>query len=125
MTKHRILVVEDETIVAMDIQQMLEKLGYDVSAVVSSGEESLRKASLLKLDLVLMDIRLKGKIDGLKAAQHLKKRFNLPVIYLTAYGDEDTKKKTRKIKHFGFIHKPFEEKELISTIEKALSQSNN
>lgn len=124
MTKPRILIVEDEIIVAMDIQQILEKLGYDVYAVVSSGEESIKKASRIKLDLVLMDIKLKGKINGLKAAQHLQKRFNLPVIYLSAYGDDVTKESSQRTKHFGFIHKPFQEKELRSIIEKALLRSN-
>lgn len=125
VSRPKILIVEDETIVAMDIKQMLEGLGYDVSAVVSSGEESLKKASDLNLDLVLMDIKLKGKIDGLTAAQRIYQRFKVPIIYISAYGDQSTIKKSNKIRHFGFIHKPFEERELQSVIRKVFMESRD
>ena len=80
-----ILIVEDENIIAMDIQFMLENLGYKISGVVSSGEDSIKKASNMLPDLILMDIKLKGKIDGVRAANQIYESLRIPVVYLTAY----------------------------------------
>lgn len=117
----KILVVEDERIIAMDLQYTLERFGYDVCGVVSSGEESIESASRTNPDIILMDIKLRGKIDGLGAAKHIQSQFNIPVIYLTAYGDESTLNKVDKTKPFGYVHKPFEEIELQSEIENVLN----
>src|SRR5438105_14425499 len=87
MAKTHILVVEDEHIVAKDIQLRLQALGYYIPAVASSGEEALQKAAEIRPDLVLMDIRLKGPMNGVEAAEELRWRFNIPVVYLTAYAD--------------------------------------
>src|SRR5574342_581045 len=86
----KILVVEDENIVAKDIQNTLKGLGYVVTAVVASGEEAIQKAAETQPDLVLMDIMLKGYQDGVEAARQILTRYNIPVIYLTAYTDETT-----------------------------------
>jgi len=86
----KILVVEDERITAEDIKSGLECAGYNVPALVSSGEDAIEKAGKLKPDLVLMDIKLKGKMDGIEAAEQIKYLYNIPVIYLTAYSDEYT-----------------------------------
>lgn len=117
----KILVVEDESIIAMDLQFTLERFGYDVCGVVSSGEECIENASRTNPDIILMDIKLRGKIDGLCAAKHIQSQSNTPVIYLTAYGDESTLNKVDKTKPFGYIYKPFEEIELQSEIENVLS----
>lgn len=108
----KILVVEDENIIAMDIRCTLKNLGYDVCGVVSSGEESVRKASSMSPDLILMDIKLRGNMDGISAAKRIQSRSNIPVLYLTAYGDEKTMNRLDKTKPFGFIQKPFAENEL-------------
>jgi two-component system cell cycle sensor histidine kinase/response regulator CckA len=120
MTKAQILVVEDEGIVALNIQSGLESLGYDVPVVVDSGEEAVEEAERTRPDLVLMDIMLAGELDGVEAAEQIRERFNIPVIYLTAYADEDTLRRARIAEPFGYLLKPFEERELHTTIEIAL-----
>ena len=118
-----ILIVEDENIIAMDIRFMLENLGYKISGVVSSGEDSIKKASNMLPDLILMDIKLKGKIDGVSAANQIYKSLRIPVVYLTAYLDNSTMDRVKKTMHFGFISKPFEEKELQNIIEETLAHN--
>jgi CheY-like chemotaxis protein len=84
------LIVEDESISTEDLEEVLKDLGYQVSAEVSSGEEALREAERNRPDLVLMDIRIKGEMDGTEAARLLRDRFDVPVVYLTAHADRDT-----------------------------------
>ena len=116
----RILVVEDESIVAMDIKHRLESLDYEVPEIISSGEEAVLKAKETQPDLVLMDIVLKGELDGIDAAQLIKDKYDIPVVYLTAYSDEKTLKRAKITGPFGYIIKPFEDRELHSAIEIAL-----
>lgn len=118
-----ILIVEDENIIAMDIRFMLENLGYKISGVVSSGEDSIKKAYNMLPDLILMDIKLKGNIDGVSAANQIYKSLRIPVVYLTAYLDNSTMDRVKKTMHFGFISKPFEEKELQNIIEETLAHN--
>ena len=120
MAKTQILVVEDEHIVAKDIQLRLQGLGYHIPAVASSGEEALQKAEETRPDLVLMDIRLKGPMNGVEAAEELRRRFDIPVVYLTAYADDHTLHRAKVTEPFGYILKPFEERELYTCIEVAL-----
>lgn len=118
--KPRILIVEDETIVAFNIQSRLERLGYTVVAIVSSGEAALEQVAMASPDLVLMDIKLRGKVDGITAAEQIRKQFQLPVIYLTAYTDEETLNRAKVTEPYGYILKPFEARDLNTTIEMAL-----
>lgn len=118
----QIMVVEDEIIVAMDIENNLKGLGYSVPAVVCSGEEAIQKAAETHPDLVLMDIVLTGDIDGVEAAQHIGDRFNIPIVYLTSYADKKTLNRAKKTNPFGYIIKPFTEKELEATIIIALER---
>ena len=120
MSEKQILVVEDEAIVAMDIQVSLENLGYSVPAIVSSGEEALKKAEEFRPDLVLMDIMLKGDMNGIDAADRIRSDLDVPVVYLTAYADDDTLNRAKITEPFGYIVKPFTERELHSTIEMAI-----
>jgi len=120
MKKIQILVVEDESIVARDIQNTLQSLGYDVPTVISSGKAAIQKAQENRPDLILMDIVLKGKIDGIEAAEQIRSRFNIPVVYLTAYTDDKTLKRAKATEPFGYVVKPFEDRELKTTIEMAL-----
>jgi PAS domain S-box-containing protein len=120
MSNVKILVVEDESIVAMDIKQRAESLGYTVTAVTPSGEEAVQKAEENTPDLVLMDIVLKGEIDGIEAAQRIRDAQDIPIVYLTAYSDEKTLKRARVTEPFGYIIKPFEDRELHSAVEMAL-----
>lgn len=120
MAKAKILIVEDESIVARDIQRRLLHLGYEVVGAVPTGEEAIKKASILLPDLVLMDVRLKGEMDGIEAASVIRQEYGIPVIYLSAYADNDTLKRASVTEPFGYILKPFEERELHTTIEMAL-----
>ncbi|HAQ69458.1 MAG TPA: DNA-binding response regulator [Flavobacteriales bacterium] len=115
-----ILVVEDESIVAKDIQVCLRKLGYDVVGVVSSGEEAVEKAEEFDLDLIMMDIMLKGEMSGIEAAEIIRKKKSIPVIFLTAYTDRNTVDKAKKTEPFGYIIKPFKEIDIQTAIEIAL-----
>ena len=116
----RILVVEDETIVALDLKNSLKMLGYDVVGTACSGEEAIAKADQTRPDLVLMDIILKGKMDGVQAADSIRATLNIPVIFLTACADERTLQRAKVTEAFGYLLKPFEERELHGHIEIAL-----
>jgi PAS domain S-box-containing protein len=116
----RILIVEDERITAEDLAEVLKDLGYHVTAVVSSGEEALREAERNPPDLVLMDIRIKGEMDGTEAARILRERFDVPVVYLTAHADRDTLERAKQSRPLGYIVKPFQEAELHASVEMAL-----
>ncbi|RJQ24318.1 MAG: GGDEF domain-containing response regulator [Nitrospiraceae bacterium] len=120
MADKKILVAEDESIVGLHIADSLRKLGYAVPAVVASGEEAVRKSGELRPDLILMDIVLKGDMDGIEAAGLIRSRFNIPVIYLTAYGDDETLRRAKITEPLGYILKPFKERELHTAIEIAL-----
>ena len=120
MAKVSVLVVEDESIVAKDIQNSLKKLGYNVPEVVSTGEDAIQAAGQHQPDLVLMDIMLKGEISGIDAAEQVRKNFDIPVIYLTAYADESTLSKAKVTEPYGYIIKPFKEIDLHTSIEMAL-----
>jgi len=120
MAAAQILVVEDEGIVAEDIQSMLEGMGYAVPAIAISGEEAVQKTAENQPDLVLMDIMLKGDIDGIEAAEQIRSHSHIPLIYLTAYGDGDTLQRAKITEPYGYILKPFQERELHTVIEIAL-----
>ncbi len=120
MDKARILVVEDESLLAEDIQERLKNLGYEVAAVALSGEEALARVAAAQPDLVLMDIRLKGKMDGIDTARVVRERFNLPVVYLTGEADTATLERAKATEPLGYLLKPIEEKRLYSTVEIAL-----
>jgi PAS domain S-box-containing protein len=116
----KILIVEDERITAEDLAEVLRELGYQVSAVVSSGDEAIREAERNQPDLVLMDIRIKGEMDGTETARLLRERFDVPVVYLTAHADRDTLERAKHSRPLGYIVKPFHEAELHASVEMAL-----
>jgi len=121
MAKARILIVEDEAIVAADIKGTLKGLGYDVSAIAFSGEEALRKTEELHPDVVLMDIVLRGQMDGIEAAQKIYERFGIPSIFMTGYSEEIIKQLNAGNPFLSVI-KPVDEKELHTAILKALKE---
>ena len=116
----KILVIEDEAIIARDIQKSLEELGYEVPDTATSGERAIKLAGEVMPDLVLMDIVLQGDLDGIEAAEEIKKLYDIPVIYLTAYADDKVMERAKVTEPFGYMIKPFEERELHTTIEIAL-----
>jgi PAS domain S-box-containing protein len=122
MAMPRILVVEDERIVALNLKQMLLKLGYDVVDVVSTGEKALAAVERTDLDLVLMDIHIDGPIDGVETAARLPDDRHVPVIYLTAYSEEATLERARETEPYGYLLKPFSEREVHAAIQMALAR---
>ncbi|MEP6961133.1 MAG: response regulator, partial [Acidobacteriota bacterium] len=116
----RILIVEDERITAEDLHDILTDGGYAVTAIVSSGEEAIREAERNRPDLALMDIRIKGDLDGTETARILLDRFNIPSVYLTAHADRETLQRAKRAKPLGYIVKPFQESEIQASIEIAL-----
>jgi len=118
--KTRVLVVEDERVVARAIQKHLEKIGYEVPFVASSGETALKKLEEIRPDLILMDIVLKGNLSGIDTAEKIRTEYNIPVVYLTAYSDSETIDKAKISEPYGYILKPFDYSKLPSTIEMAL-----
>jgi signal transduction histidine kinase/CheY-like chemotaxis protein len=117
----RILVVEDEHVVGLDLQVRLTRMGHTV-AVAYSGEEAVDRVAGTLFDLVLMDIRLKGALDGIEAARMIRQAFDVPIIYLTAYADNQTLDRARYTEPYGYILKPFNERELKAAIEIALQR---
>ncbi|MFW5500446.1 MULTISPECIES: HD domain-containing phosphohydrolase [unclassified Maridesulfovibrio] len=116
----RIMVVEDEAIVSLDIQGRLKSLGYDVAGIATSGEQALKLIEESSPDLILMDIMLEGDMDGIDTAAKINEYHSIPIIYLTAYADNDTLVRAKITEPFGYIIKPFEDRELNLTIEMAL-----
>lgn len=120
MAEKKILVVEDEAIVAEAIAESLTKQSYNVVGIVTNGEEAIEKAAQTQPDLVLMDIVLEGDMDGIAAAEKIRNSFHIPTVFLTAYADEETLKRAKLTDPFGYIIKPFQQKDLYVTIEIAL-----
>ncbi|MBX7183964.1 MAG: response regulator [Vicinamibacteria bacterium] len=120
MTTATILIVEDEGIIARDIRQQLVELGYEVVGDTPTGEEALTLTAELKPTLVLMDIHLAGKMDGIEAAQAIRKQFGTPVVFLTAFAGAETLERAKLTEPFGYIIKPFDERYLHTVIEMAL-----
>lgn len=122
MAATKILVVEDELIVALDLRNSLRSMGYDVVATAYSGEEAIQEAAEKTPDLVLMDIRLRGSLDGVEAARQISTNFDIPIIYLTASADKATIERVKTTQPLGYLIKPFKQKDLNTTIEITLAR---
>ena len=120
MSNERIMIVEDESIVAMGIKHKLEELGYNVVGVVATGEKAVETALKIEPDLILMDIVLKGDMDGIDAAQKIHNQLDIPIIYITAYSDEEVLKRARITEPYGYILKPFKKSEVNANIQMAI-----
>jgi len=123
-SKKRILIVEDQLIIALDLELILKNLGYEVAGIVNTGEESVEFVKNSKPDLVLMDIMLPGDIDGIAAAEVIHKTLDVPIIYLTAHSDEKSLERAHLTGPYGYIVKPIQERELYTSIEIALHRFN-
>ncbi|MCC6865064.1 MAG: response regulator [Ignavibacteria bacterium] len=120
MDKKKIAVVEDEGIVAMDISKCLSNLGFEVVFVADSGEKALELAKISSVDLILMDVELKGKLNGLDTAKTLSEKQDIHVVFLTAFEDENTLKRIGELSPDGYLVKPFEDEQLKNTLMKVL-----
>jgi diguanylate cyclase (GGDEF)-like protein/PAS domain S-box-containing protein len=124
MGNENILIVEDERIIAIDLQRRLEKFGYHVTAIAATGKQALESIEAELPDIILMDIMLAGDMDGIQTAQIVKERHEIPVIFLTAFSDEKTLERAKHVEPVGYILKPFKEKELYTSIDIALYKYN-
>lgn len=120
MGNERIMIVEDESIVAMGIKHKLGDLGYDVVGIVATGEGAVKTALKTEPDLILMDIVLKGDMDGIEAAQQIHRHLDTPIIYITAYSDEEVLERARITEPYGYILKPFKKSEINANIQMAI-----
>lgn len=120
MAQTRILIVEDESVIALELQTILKELGYDVVAVVNTGKKAIEKAEKEHPDLILMDIRIKGGMDGVEAADTIRSRCEIPIVFLTAFLDEERLEKAKLTMPFGYLLKPVQKRDLKVTIEMAL-----
>ncbi len=120
--RNRVMIAEDEVFTALELQFHLEQLGYEVVDLVSSGEQAVKRAIALKPDLLMMDVRLEGEVDGIDAFRAIRKEHDVPVIFLTAFGDEETISRAKESGAFGYILKPFKERELRAMIEVSLNR---
>ncbi|MDD1723853.1 MAG: response regulator [Methanospirillum sp.] len=118
--KKRVLIVEDEMVISMELAATLQRLGYETSGQVITGSDALSHAEQFRPDLVLMDIRLQGEMDGIEAADRIKAAYDIPVVFLTAHSDETTLQRAIAVQPSGYLIKPFRDRELYSTIELSL-----
>jgi DNA-binding response OmpR family regulator len=118
----RALIVEDETLIAEELKERLSRLGFSVIAAVDTADEGIAIATRERPDLVLMDIRLKGKKDGVQAAKEIRAQVDVPIVYLTAHSDRLTVERVKVTEYDGFILKPFQRHELQMTIEVAMQR---
>jgi len=123
MANNRILIVEDERLVAEDLRDTLTQRGYDVAGLVATGEKALDKVAEVAPDLVLMDIHLAGELDGIAAAREIRQRHGTPIVYLTAFSNDQTLVRARETEAYGFVVKPFQDRAVIAAIEMALGKS--
>jgi AmiR/NasT family two-component response regulator len=114
------LIVEDELIVALDIENSLSNSGFSIAGQTDRGEDAVRLAKELRPDLILMDIGLRGELDGIDAAIQIRQKYDLPIIFLTAFTTPTILERARKAEPFGYVVKPFDERDLISNIEMAI-----
>lgn len=122
MTSTKVLIAEDEIVLAMGIEKSLKSFGYEVAGKVTRGENAIMMAIDKKPDIILMDIHLEGKVDGIEAAKEIHKKLNIPIIFLTAYSDEETFKKAIEAAPYGYLGKPFRPDDMRTTIETAVSR---
>jgi len=120
MNSTKIMIVEDNTTVSEDCRDCLESLGYGVTSIVASGEESIKRAEKERPDAVIMDIHLRNEMDGIEAAEQIYSRFKIPVLFLSAYSDRVLLNRAKRVGSFGYLVKPFNERELYAILETAI-----
>jgi CheY-like chemotaxis protein len=120
-----ILIVEDELIVAEDLRRRLQGMGYEVRGVVTSGDEAIRRVGEMQPDLVVMDISLRGDMDGVEAAHRIREHYGTPVVYITGHGDPDTLQRAKSTPGFAFVLKPVEDREMQYILEMVLKREES
>jgi len=120
--KKKIVIVEDESIIAMELEERLNQMGFAVAGTFSRGDTVITKISGLRPDLILVDINIQGSMNGIETARKIKDTYNIPFIYITANNDEETLQRAKQTNPDGFLVKPFHGTELKTVIEKALKK---
>jgi len=123
--RSKIIIVEDEIIIALDLKLRLENLGYEVIHTAFNGEDAIKRTGETSPDLVLMDIQLNGEMDGIYVAQQIRRLYNIPFIYLTGSYENSLIERAKQTNPIGFINKPFDESEIQNLIEMAISQKQD
>ena len=123
MIPAKVLIVEDERVVALHLKQQLLRLGYQVPAIATSGDQALKQIGDHQPDAILIDIHLEGDVDGIETSARIPVELQIPVIYLTAYSEEPTLERARQTKPYGYLVKPFSEQELHATVQMALERT--
>ena len=118
----KVMVVEDEYIIALDLKDRLTRLGYNVPTIATSGREAVKLAKKDKPDLILMDIMLRGEIDGVQAAKSIREKFDIPVLFVSSFSDINSVKRAQKVSPYGYLVKPFTETELKGCVEEAFTK---
>jgi DNA-binding response OmpR family regulator len=118
----RILIVEDELVVAMDMEMQLQAVGYEVTGIATTGDEAQHLAQTTRPDLVLMDIQLRGPMDGFATATEMQRLGKMPVVFLTAFGNEDAQRRALEIGSYGYLTKPYRPEALTAVVSAALEQ---
>ncbi len=118
----RVLVVEDESLISEEITDRLESLGCQILTVYDTGEETIRNLESLQPDLIFMDIHLKGALDGIQTAEIIRQKFAIPIIFLTSYSDASTLNRAKQTYPYGYLLKPFHERDLFVAIELAMAR---
>jgi two-component system, response regulator PdtaR len=121
----KILIVEDEIIIAIDLKIRLENLGYYVPGIAVNGRDAIKKTAEKNPDIVLMDILLDGETDGIEVAQRIHNQYNIPIIYLTGSQNNSTLERAKTTEPYGYINKPFDNIEIDNAIQLAVSKANN
>jgi DNA-binding NtrC family response regulator len=116
----KILIVEDESVIGLGAMNVLRKVGYEVISIPASGEKAIELIGQSPPDLAIIDITLSGEMDGIQVAEHISRNHEIPVIYMTAHSDKETVDRAKRTNPFGFLFKPYEDKDLLRTVEKAL-----
>jgi CheY-like chemotaxis protein len=124
MSNLQILVVDDERLIAAAVQEMLKLLGHSVAGIAVSGEEAIQKAASMRPDLVLMDIRLKGEMDGIEAAAAIRAEYGIPIVFLTAHADAAVRERAEATDPYGYIVKPFKVADIRAAIEGVIHRLN-
>ncbi len=124
MCKLKILIIEDNNLIALNLQEQLKRLGHNIIKIVSNGKNAIKLTEETNPDLILMDIQLKGDLDGIETAQIIKDKYNTPIIYLTAYYTNELLDRAQKTQPVAYITKPYEEEELQAAVQ-SLQKANN
>ncbi len=120
MEKQEILIVEDEGVIALQIESALQRMGHSVVGIYASGEKALESMETARPDLVLMDIKIQGRLDGIEVADRIRKQYNIPIIYITAHSEESTIERVKLTEPYGYLLKPVSQKELQIAVEMVL-----